>query len=357
MTNFFNLELNEIRKETADSVSISLKIPEQLKAKFTYTSGQYITLKHNVNNEDVIRSYSLCSSPFEDDFRIGVKKIENGLMSTYLNDELKDDGTLEVMPPEGRFSIQPDKNQKRNYVGVAAGSGITPILSMIKSVLLVELKSTFTLYYVNKNANSVMFQKEISAYQERYPENFKVYNLYTRQDQENSLLNGRITKERFLELMKENEKVQKSDGVFICGPEDMVFDVSTALKDSAYNKDKIHFELFGTPTDKMKELAPQEESDFEGESQVTVIMDGDEFEFPLRNDGAFILDASIENGADAPFSCKGAVCCTCKAQVIEGKATMDMNYSLSDEEVEEGFILTCQARPASKKLVVDYDVS
>jgi ring-1,2-phenylacetyl-CoA epoxidase subunit PaaE len=357
MTHFFNLALNEIRKETQDSVSISLKIPDQLKAKFTYTSGQYITLKHKVNNEEVIRSYSLCSSPFEDDFRIGVKKIENGLMSTYLNDELKVDGTLEVMLPEGRFSIHPDKQQEHHYIGVAAGSGITPILSMMKSVLLVELKSTFTLYYVNKNENSVMFQKEIEEYQHRYPENFKVYHLYTRQDQENELLNGRITKERFMDLMRDNKAVQKSDGVFICGPEDMIFDVSAALQDFGYNKDKVHYELFGTPSDKMKALAPLVESQFEGESQVTVIMDGDEFEFSLRDDGAFILDASIANGADAPFSCKGAVCCTCKAQVIEGKAIMDMNYSLSDEEVAEGFILTCQAHPASEKLVVDYDVS
>jgi ring-1,2-phenylacetyl-CoA epoxidase subunit PaaE len=357
MAHFFNLALNEIRKETQDAVSISIKIPDQLKEKFTYHSGQYITLKHQVNNQDVIRSYSLCSSPFEADFRIGVKKIENGLMSTYLNDELNVDAALEVMIPEGRFSIHPDKDQENHYVGVAAGSGITPILSMIKSVLLVELKSTFTLYYVNKNENSVMFQKEIEQYQHRYPENFKLYNLYTRQDQEKTLLNGRITKEKFMDLMRENKAVPKSDGVFICGPEDMIFDVSAALKDFGYNKDKVHYELFGTPSDKMKALAPQVETEFDGESQVTVIMDAEEFDFPLKNDGDFILDAAIENGADAPFSCKGAVCCTCKAQVIEGEATMDMNYSLSDEEVEEGFILTCQARPASKKLVVDYDVS
>jgi len=357
MTHFFNLELNEIRKETEDSVSISIKIPDQLKDKFSYDSGQYITLKHVVNNQDVIRSYSLCSSPFEDDFRIGVKKIENGLMSTYLNEGLELGGSLEVMMPDGRFSIHPDKNEEKHYVGVAAGSGITPILSMIKSVLLVELKSTFTLYYLNKNESSMMFQKEIEEYQQRYPENLKVYNLYTRQDQENSLFNGRITKDKFLDLMRHNKDVQKSDGVFICGPEDMIFDVGAALQDFGYDKDKVHYELFGTPSDKMKEQAPEVESDFEGESQVMVIMDGDEFEFLLRSDGDFILDASIENGADAPFSCKGAVCCTCKAQVIEGKATMDMNYSLSDEEVEEGFILTCQARPASEKLVVDYDVS
>ncbi len=357
MTHFFNLELNEIRKETEDSVSISMRVPDQLKEKFTYDSGQYITLKHIVNNEDVIRSYSLCSSPFEDDFRIEVKKVENGLMSTYLTEGLKLEDSLEVMMPEGRFSIHPDKELEKHYVGVAAGSGITPILSMIKSVLLVEIKSTFTLYYVNKDENSVMFQKEIEEFEHRYPENLKVYNLYTRQNQENSLFNGRITKEKFMDLMRENKGVQKSDAIYICGPEDMIFDVSAACQDFGIDKDKVHYELFGTPSDKMKEQAPKVESDFEGESQVTVIMDGDEFEFPLRSDGDFLLDVSIENGADAPFSCKGAVCCTCKAQVVEGKATMDMNYSLSDEEVADGFILTCQARPASEKLVVDFDVT
>ena len=349
MTHFFNLEIDDIRKETGDSVSISMKIPDQLKEKFTYDSGQYITLKHIVNNEDVIRSYSLCSSPFEDDFRIGVKKIENGLMSVYLNEGLEESGSLEVMIPEGRFSIHPDKDQEKHYVGVAAGSGITPILSMIKSVLLVELKSTFTLYYVNKNENSTMFQKEIEEYKHRYPENLKVYNLYTRQDQENPLFNGRITKEKFMDLMREDKGVPKSDGIFICGPEDMIFDVSAALKDFGYNKDKIHYELFGTPSDKMKEQAPQVESDFSGESQVTIIMDGDEFELNLKSDGDFILDSAMAIGADAPFSCKGAVCCTCKAQVIEGKASMELNYSLSDEEVNVGFILTCQAHPASEK--------
>ena len=357
MTHFFNLELNEIRQETPDSVSISIKVPDQLKEKFMYDSGQYITLKHNVDNEDVTRSYSLCSSPFEDDFRIGVKKIENGLMSVYLNEVLKESDTLQVMMPEGRFSIHPDKEKENHYIGIAAGSGITPILSMIKSVLLVELKSTFTLYYVNKDESSMMFKSEIEDYQHRYPENLKVYNLFTRQDQENTLFNGRITKEKFMDLMRQNKDVQKSDDIFICGPEDMIFDVSEALKDFGVDKEKVHFELFGTPSDKMKEDAPKVDSYFSGESQITVIMDGDEFEFPLSSDGDFILDVAIENGADAPFSCKGAVCCTCKAQVIEGKASMDMNYSLSEEEVEEGFILTCQARPASAKLVVDYDVS
>lgn len=356
MTHFFNLTINEIRKETANSVSISLNIPDQLKGKFTYDSGQYITLKHIVNNEDVIRSYSLCSSPFEDDFRIGVKKIEGGKMSTYLNDELTENDSLEVMLPEGRFSIHPDENIEKHYIGIAAGSGITPVLSMIKSVLLMELKSTFTLYYVNKDKASVMFQGEIETYLHKYPDNFKVINLFTREETENSLYKGRIDKDKFMELMRHNKEVQKSDGIYICGPEDMIFDVNAALQDFGVSKDKVHYELFGTPTDKMKNETSKEESDFSGVSQVKVIMDGEDFEFDLANDGDFVLDAAMNAGADAPFSCKGAVCCTCKAQVLEGKVTMDMNYSLSDEEVANGFILTCQARPASENVVIDYDV-
>lgn len=356
MTHFFNLTIDEIRKETADSVSISLKIPDQLKDKFNYDSGQYITIKHVVDGEDLIRSYSLCSSPYENDFRIGVKKIEGGIMSTYLNDDLNENDSLEVMLPEGRFSIHTEKNEEEHYIGVAAGSGITPILSMIKSVLLMELKSTFTLYYVNKTKESVMFQEEIESYLHKYPDNFKVINLYTKEESVEPLYKGRIDKEKFMELMRHNKEVQKSDGIYICGPEDMIFDVSAALQDFGVAKDKVHYELFGTPTDKMKDQNEQVESDFSGTSKVRVIMDGDDFEFDLKNDGDFILDAAMSAGADAPFSCKGAVCCTCKAQVLEGKVTMDMNYSLSDEEVEEGFILTCQARPASENVVIDYDV-
>jgi ring-1,2-phenylacetyl-CoA epoxidase subunit PaaE len=356
MANFYDIKVKEIKKETQDSVSISFDIPSELKEMFNYSSGQYITLKQQLNQEEVIRSYSLCSSPLEEDFRIGVKVVPGGLMSTFLNKDLFDGQSLKVMSPEGNFVVKPFQDESRNYVGIAAGSGVTPILSMMKTVLLGEPKSTFTLYYANKTEDSTMFKSEIEEFEARFPNQLKVYRLFTQENQANSLYHGRIDQPKFSALMAENKEIVSADGVYICGPEGMIYDVSKSLTETGYSKDKIHYELFGTPVDKMKVDAPEIVSDFEGESQVTAIMDGEEFEFTLSNDDAFILDASMDNGVDAPFSCKGAVCCTCKAQVIEGKATMDLNYALSEEEVEEGFILTCQARPASAKLVVDFDV-
>jgi len=346
---FSELKVKEIKRETEDSVSIVLDVPESLRSNFSYASGQYITIKSLISGEDIRRAYSLCSAPFEVDFRIGVKKVMNGKMSTYLNDVLKEGDSIEVMSPAGNFTVEDGVN---NAVGFAAGSGITPILSMIKSVL--NEGKRFTLFYGNQTTLKTIFKKELDGLEQEYPENFKLHYLYTKENTSSPLYEGRIDKEKTIALLQEDSELLNVDGFYICGPEELIMNASDALKELGVDSNKVHFELFTAPSvsgDNNKVV-----SDFTGESQVTVIMDGDEFEFPLRADGDFILDASMENGADAPFSCKGAVCCTCKAQVLEGKATMDMNYSLSDEEVEEGFILTCQARPASEKLVVDYDV-
>lgn len=348
---FNKLIVKEIKKETNDTVSVAFEIPNVLKSDFSYLSGQYVTIKSIIGEEDVRRAYSLCSAPFEDDFRIGVKKVITGKMSTFLNENLKVGDELEVMSPIGNFLIE--KTSETN-VAFAAGSGITPILSMIKSSL--KAGGNFTLFYGNKTASETIFKAELDNLKNSYPSQFNLHYIYSRESVGNTLYEGRIDKKKALGLLKENVELLKVEGFYMCGPEEMIFNVSDSLKDLDVAESKIHFELFTAPTAKESD-SPQMVSDFSGESQVTVIMDGDEFEFPLSSDGDFILDVAIENGADAPFSCKGAVCCTCKAQVVEGKAVMEMNYSLSDEEVAEGFVLTCQAHPASEKLVVDYDVS
>jgi ring-1,2-phenylacetyl-CoA epoxidase subunit PaaE len=348
---FNKLKVKEIKKETNDTVSIAFEIPNALKSDFSYLPGQYVTIKSIIDGEDVRRAYSLCSAPFEDDFRIGVKRVDGGKMSTFLNEKIELGSELEVMKPTGNFLID---NSADSNVAFAAGSGITPVLSMIKSSL--KVGGSFTLFYGNKTADETIFKTELDGLKSSYPSQFNLHYIYSRENLDNALYEGRIKKEKVLDLLKIDSSLLKSEGFYMCGPEEMIFNVSDALKDLGVSESKIHFELFTAPTTKDVDGSPVV-SDFSGESQVTVIMDGDEFEFPLSSDGDFILDVAIENGADAPFSCKGAVCCTCKAQVVEGKATMDMNYSLSDEEVEEGFILTCQARPASEKLVVDYDVT
>jgi len=351
MSHFKKLSVKDIREETINTVSISFEIPTEEKSTFNYQAGQYITIRKELDGEDVRRSYSLCSAPYENDFRIGVKKMKNGKMSSYLNEVLKAGDAIEVLPPAGNFIIN---DLTANFVGFAAGSGITPLLSMIKSTL--NANGRFTLYYGNKTLDDVIFKKELDNLTKQYPEHFKTHYLFSREKTGNVLTEGRINNEKCKLLVKENLELLKADGFYLCGPEEMIKDVEATLKEFGVNENKIHFELFVTPTTN-NESNPKKQSDFTGESHVTVIMDGDEFEFELISDGDSVLDAAIEAGVDAPFSCKGAVCCTCKAQIIEGKAIMKLNYSLSDEEVEEGYILTCQSHPASETLVVDYDVT
>jgi ring-1,2-phenylacetyl-CoA epoxidase subunit PaaE len=347
MSQFNSIKVKEVKRETSDTVSISFEVP----SSFSYQSGQYVTIKSMINGEDVRRSYSLCSAPFEDDFRVAVKKIDGGKMSTFLNESLSAGDTVEMMPPLGGFLLKPEN--EKHYVAFAAGSGITPILSMIKSVLS-DSNSKFTLFYGNKTEDSTIFKKEIDQLIEENKERLEVNYIYSRQNSLDPLFEGRISRDKFDAIVKNNLDLIKADGFFLCGPEQMINEVSEGLNYLGVNETKIHFELFVASAKPANNQV--QENEFSGKSNLTVIMDGEEFEFDLDSSGEFILDAAIGQGVDAPFSCKGAVCCTCKAQVIEGKAIMEMNYALSDAEVEEGFILSCQARPASEKLVVDFDV-
>lgn len=348
MSQFQQIKVIEVKKETADTVSVAFEAPNS----FEYLSGQYITIKKEIDGEDIRRSYSLCSAPFENDFRVAVKEIANGKMSSFLNNDLKPGDVLDVMPPMGNFIINAEDN--KHYIAFAAGSGITPVISMIKSVLK-NTNSRFTLYYANKTDSSTIFKEELNQLQTIYPDNFTLNYVYTQQESPNKLFEGRITRAKFEEFVRQDMEILKADGFYMCGPEQMINDVSGGLEYLGVPKEKIHFELFTTPTVTGAEVE-KNTPDFNGTAKMTVIMDGDEFDFELASDGDFILDAAMDQGVDAPFSCKGAVCCTCKAQVVEGKAVMEMNYALSDEEVEQGFILTCQSHPASENVVVDFDV-
>lgn len=354
MSQFYPLKVKEVKKETNDTVSIFFEIPSESRHEFAYKAGQYITIKKVINGEDVRRAYSLSSSPLENDFRVAVKKINEGKMSSYLKDVLKAGDELEIMPPKGSFCIK-DVQGAAHYVAFAVGSGITPVISMIKTVLKSNSENTFTLFYGNRTTSSTIYRIELDELHREFPENFKLNYILSKESVGNSLYEGRITKEKAQEFLKANITLLKADDFYMCGPEEMIFGVTEALEGWGIDKDKIHYELF---TVKKKE-EPQEKlvSTFLGESHVTVVMDGEDFEFDLKSDGDFILDAAIEAGADAPFSCKGAVCCTCKALIKEGQAVMELNYSLTEEEVAQGYILTCQAHPATDKLVIDYDVT
>ena len=352
MPEFHSLKVKEIVKETNDTVSVSFQVPEDLKEAYAFTPGQYLTLKLTINNEEQRRSYSICSSSAED-ITVAVKRVENGLVSSYLNEVLKENDEMEVMTPEGNFTLETDQAKKRKFVGFAAGSGITPIMSMIKELSMDETETVFTLFYSNKMESDVIFKHQLD---QLAGDNLKINYIYTRQKLNNPLLEGRIDKSKATELIKADLSCLNADAFYLCGPEEMIFNVKSALEEFGVLKTKIKFELFTTPV-LMTEKPKQQEADenFDGEALVTVIYDDEEIDFNLNKDGDTILDAAMDNDVDVPFSCKGAVCCTCKAKVTEGKVTMDANYALSDQEVEDGYVLACQSHPASAKVTLDFD--
>ena len=352
MPEFHSLKVKEIVKETNDTVSVSFQVPEDLKEAYAFTPGQYLTLKLTINNEEQRRSYSICSSSAED-ITVAVKRVENGLVSSYLNEVLKENDEMEVMTPEGNFTLETDQAKKRKFVGFAAGSGITPIMSMIKELSMDETETVFTLFYSNKMESDVIFKHQLD---QLAGDNLKINYIYTRQKLNNPLLEGRIDKSKATELIKADLSCLNADAFYLCGPEEMIFNVKSALEEFGVLNTKIKFELFTTPV-LMTEKPKQQEADenFDGEALVTVIYDDEEIDFNLNKDGDTILDAAMDNDVDVPFSCKGAVCCTCKAKVTEGKVTMDANYALSDQEVEDGYVLACQSHPASAKVTLDFD--
>ena len=352
MPEFHSLKVKEIVKETNDTVSVSFQVPEDLKEAYAFIPGQYLTLKLTINNEEQRRSYSICSSSAED-ITVAVKRVENGLVSSYLNEVLKENDEMEVMTPEGNFTLETGQAKKRKFVGFAAGSGITPIMSMIKELSMDETETVFTLFYSNKMENDVIFKHQLD---QLAGNKLKINYIYTRQKLNNPLLEGRIDKSKATELIKADLSCLNADAFYLCGPEEMIFNVKSALEEFGVLKTKIKFELFTTPV-LMAEKPKQQEADenFDGEALVTVIYDDEEIDFNLNKDGDTILDAAMDNDVDVPFSCKGAVCCTCKAKVTEGKVTMDANYALSDQEVEDGYVLACQSHPASAKVTLDFD--
>ena len=354
MSNFYKLRVAEIRRETEDAVSVAFNIDDEFKSAFNYQPGQYLTLKFLINGVEERRSYSLCSSPFQDELmRVAVKKVENGKVSTYINEHLNEGDEVEVMTPQGNFVLDVNENNEKLYVAFASGSGITPILSMINSVLIKENNSRFVLFYGNRSPEQTIFKSQLD---QLLGDRLTVQYIYSRTEGSDELYTGRIDKEKANLLLRGDIDLLRAEGFYLCGPEDMILNVSNSLKEFDVNKEKIFYELFTTPVlFAEKENVQKDDSDFTGQAKIKVICDDEEVEFDLDSDGDVILDAAIEYDLDLPFSCKGGVCCTCKAKVVEGKVTMDANYALSDAEVEEGFVLTCQAHPASSYVVVDYD--
>ena len=354
---FEQLTVREVRRETNDCVSIAFEIPDTLKNSFQFLQGQYITLKTKIGGEEVRRSYSICSSPLDDELRVAVKKVPQGVFSTYANEILKAGDQLDVMPPIGKFFTPLLPEQKKNYVGFAAGSGITPLLSIIKTTLQTEQESTFTLVYGNRNRHSIIFRETLEALKNKYMDRFRLIHILSRETTDTPLNSGRIDTDKCLVLCDKAIDLQQTDEFFLCGPEEMIFAVKNVLEQQHVPTQKIHFELFTTAGQQHKKNHQQEEDIDKGpKSKITVTLDGISFDFELSQKGDAILDAALKHGADLPYACKGGVCCTCRAKLIEGEVDMEVNYGLEHDEIEQGFILTCQSHPKSEKVVVDFDV-
>lgn len=354
---FHTLIVKEVKQETASCVSVSFVIPDSLKQEFAYQSGQYITLKKVIQGEELRRSYSLCSSPLENDFRVAIKQVEQGKFSTYANTELKAGDALEVMTPLGNFTTNFNAAQQKNYFGFAAGSGITPLLSLIKTALASEPASTFTLVYGNQYVQSIIFKEEIEALKNKYIGRFQVIHILSKERMESDMNFGRIDSGKCSLLFAGLLSTAKIDACFICGPEEMIHCIKNFLVEKGVEEKKIHFELFNTTTTSEKKQAYKEaHKEFEGKvCNLTIKVDDRSFDIQLPFDGDSILDAALKHGADLPFACKGGVCCTCKAKVMEGKVDMEVNYALEPEEVAQGFVLSCQAHPLTERVIIDFD--
>lgn len=353
-TNFHTLKVSELQHETEGCVSVAFEVPLALQAEFQYSAGQYLTFKTIIDNEEVRRSYSLCSAPHENNWRVAIKEIPDGKFSSFANHQLQIGDSLQVMAPMGNFKFQPNSSAKQHYILVGAGSGITPIISILKTILREEPLSTVTLFYGNKGMNEIIFREELEALKNKYLDRMNLVHIFSRENIGVPLLKGRIDAARIPLLLQAFVNNQTIDGAYICGPQEMILAVKDELIAFGLAANLIHFELFhAAPVVRTNQNNEAKVAAFE--SHIELIMDGEVTDFYLSSEGPSILDAAYKAGADAPFACKGGVCCTCKAKVLRGEVSMDVNYALTQEEVEAGYVLTCQAHPKSSDILISFD--
>jgi len=354
-TQFYPLTITDIRKETGSCISIAFEIPAHLSNTFLYQAGQYLTLNTLINGEEFRRSYSICAAPYENELRIAVKKVPDGKYSTYLHSNVKIGDAISVMPPMGKFTLT-NINANKHYMAFAAGSGITPIISIIKTVLAANEKASFTLVYGNKNRHEIIFKEALEALKNTYMHRFRIVYVLSQEVTEAALNHGRIDVDKCAFIF--NKLItQKIDEYFICGPSEMLFAVNNYLLSKGVEQSSIHFELFTTANSKKDVSTQQAQVTTEkSNAKVTIIQDGRSLIFDTVLGVSNILDTALGNGADLPYACKGGVCCTCKAKLIEGTVDMEVNYGLEKDELENGYILTCQSVPTSPSVVISYDV-
>ena len=358
MRQFHPLTVSGVRRETPDALRVSLEVPEALHDEFSFQPGQHVPIEIAIDGKRVRRTYSLCSAPGTLPLEIGVRIQDGGLFSNYLADHLEPGTTLDVMPPVGQFHAEPDPVRRRNAVAFAAGSGITPILSIATALLETEPESRFLLFYGNRRQRSTMFIDDLYALKNRYPERLQLQFLFSRDAQELPIMNGRLDEARVRELYAAFCADREIDDVYVCGPDTMIDSVAETLESLGVDRARVHAERFGAPRKRRREAVPTD-TQASGRQDVTVavIMDGQRRSFQMARNAMNLVDAAAEEGVDLPYSCKGGVCATCRTHLRDGAVDMATNYGLEPWELEKGFILACQSRPVSDQLIIDYDKS
>ena len=341
-----------VRPETDDSVAVTFEVPAALRDTFRHVPGQHLVLRADLGGEDVRRSYSICTSPDCGELKVAIKRIPDGVFSTWATTELADGDTIEAMAPIGEFGYQPDPSRVGSYAAFAAGSGITPVLSILTSILETEPESRCTLVYGNRRVGSIMFLEELEGLKNRYPERFQVVHVLSREPHEIPLFEGRIDADKIRNLAGSLLPVAGIDAWFLCGPLDMVETAQATLAELGVPDERINYELF---FDERIEVVPEADAG-EGSLTMTLTIDGRSSTVSVDPGGPSLLDYARSVRSEVPFACKGGMCATCKAKVTEGEVTMDKNYALTDEELAEGFVLTCQSHPTHTDVTINYDV-
>jgi ring-1,2-phenylacetyl-CoA epoxidase subunit PaaE len=351
---FHRLVIDNLRQETADAMSMSFAVPQELAADYAFEPGQYLTLRTTMDGEEVRRSYSICSSPDDAELRIAVKKIDGGAFSTWALEDLKHGDELDVMTPTGRFGVKHAPDQARIHVGFAAGSGITPIISIIRGILAREPNSRFFLFYGNRTTSGVLFREALEELKDRFMGRFSLFHVLSKEEQDLPILHGRLDRQKVELLLRAMVPAAAVDHVFVCGPTAMSEEIEKTCIDLGIAADRVHVERFVSGLGGKPRPKPRVSPEAPPKAVAALIVDGKRKEVPVA-DGEAILDAALRAGMDLPYACKGGMCSTCRAKVIEGAAQMDVNYSLEPWEIEAGYVLTCQAHPVSGRIVVDYD--
>ncbi|CAM4109540.1 1,2-phenylacetyl-CoA epoxidase subunit PaaE [Bordetella tumulicola] len=356
-TPFHSLKVASVARNTRDAVVVTFDLPEALQSQFAFRPGQYLTLRTELDGEELRRSYSICSAPGDGLLRVAIKKVDEGAFSSWANHELQPGQLLEVMPPAGNFTVDFSPENHHHYVAFAVGSGITPVFSLVKTALSTEPHSRFTLFFGNRASSSVLFREEIEDLKNQYMDRFSLVYIMSRENQDIELFNGRLDGDKVDQLLSAWMSPDDIDFAFVCGPHTMIDSVVQHLQDRGLPKSQIKFELFGAPrgpralrTGREAPTAPGK-----GQCQVTVVQDGHSRSFVIDKNKDSVLDAALAQGVELPYSCKGGVCSTCRCKVIEGEVDMDANFALEDYEVARGFVLSCQSFPVTDRLVLDFD--